>query len=148
MRYRATLGAALMAALLLCFVPLQKAQEKEEGSKIKKKKVSYTSPISGEEMYMRYCAACHGRDGKGGGPVAVELKVPPTDLTVLAKQSGGKYPAERVLAVLRHGVSVPAHGTTDMPVWGPVLQSISDPERVVHLRIYNLNRYIESLQGK
>ncbi|MBZ5701201.1 MAG: cytochrome c [Acidobacteriia bacterium] len=137
-----------MSALLLCFVPLNNAQEKEEGAKIKKKKVSYTAPDSGVEMYQRYCAACHGQDGKGGGPVAAELKVPPTDLTALAKQNSGKYPAERVLAVLRHGVSVPAHGTSDMPVWGPVLQSISSPERVVHLRIFNLNRYIESLQRK
>lgn len=40
------------------------------------------SPASGPEMYTAYCAVCHGIDGKGKGPAAEALKVPPTDLTV------------------------------------------------------------------
>ena len=35
--------------------------------------------------YQSSCAACHGINGKGDGPVSKELKTPPADLTVLAK---------------------------------------------------------------
>ncbi|MBZ5572099.1 MAG: cytochrome c [Acidobacteriia bacterium] len=48
------------------------------------------SPASGQQMYSAYCAVCHGNDGKGGGPAAEALKVPPPDLTVLARKNGGK----------------------------------------------------------
>src|SRR5713101_3052138 len=51
-----------------------------------------------------YCAVCHGTDGKGGGPAATALKVPPTDLTLLSKNNGGKYPALKVTGAI-HGDS-------------------------------------------
>ncbi len=35
----------------------------------------------GPDLYRLYCATCHGRDGKGNGPAAAALKVPPPDLT-------------------------------------------------------------------
>jgi len=44
------------AALLLSFVPVQNAQEKEEGTTIKKKKATCMALDSGEEMYQRPCA--------------------------------------------------------------------------------------------
>ena len=55
-----------------------------------------TSPVSGKEMYTNYCAVCHGTEGKGNGPAAEALKTPPSDLTVLSKKNGGKYPALKV----------------------------------------------------
>ena len=36
-----------------------------------------TSADSGKQMYMSYCATCHGVDGKGNGPVAPALKKQP-----------------------------------------------------------------------
>ncbi len=48
-------------------------------------------------------AACHERDGKGDGPAASELKTPPTDLTALTRQNGGKFPSDHVASVLRFG---------------------------------------------
>ena len=35
--------------------------------------------------YTNYCAACHGLDGKGNGPMASELKGVPTNLTTLTE---------------------------------------------------------------
>jgi mono/diheme cytochrome c family protein len=40
----------------------------------------------GKYEYQAGCAACHGTDGKGGGPVSSALTVRPADLTVLAKK--------------------------------------------------------------
>lgn len=51
-----------------------------------------TSPASGKEMFMSYCASCHGKDAKGDGPAASALKQAPADLTALAKQNGGSIP--------------------------------------------------------
>src|ERR1019366_9156892 len=53
--------------------------------------VNKTAANNGKVMYSNYCAPCHGADGKGNGPVAPQLKQPATDLTVLAKNNGGKY---------------------------------------------------------
>ena len=52
-----------------------------------------TSATSGKEMYLAYCATCHGKEGKGDGPVASALKVPPADLTTLSKRNDGKFPS-------------------------------------------------------
>jgi mono/diheme cytochrome c family protein len=102
---------------------------------------------SGDTMYKKYCSACHGVDGKGGGPVASLLKVPPPDLTTLAKRHGGKFPYEYVSSVLRFGPGVSAHGTADMPTWGPIFNFLDKyNERSVQQRIKNLTGYLASLQ--
>ena len=32
--------------------------------------------VAGKDLFEFYCASCHGRDGKGNGPVAPALKTP------------------------------------------------------------------------
>jgi mono/diheme cytochrome c family protein len=113
--------------------------------------VSKTPADSGRQMFTSYCASCHGEYGKGNGPVAPALKRQPTDLSLLSKNHGGKYPAEHVAAVLQFGTGNTAHGTAQMPVWGPVfgkMDTSSTQKDMVELRISNLNRYVESLQMK
>ena len=107
------------------------------------------SSSSGKEMFESYCAVCHGKDGKGNGPAASALKVPPPDLTELAKKNGGKFPAAHVASVIRGQADLASHGSKDMPVWGPLFSSISQGhEGQVQQRIANLVAYIESLQQK
>lgn len=119
---------------------------------IKEVPVKRTSPASGKQMYANYCAACHGVDGRGNGPAAVALKDHPTDLTQLAKENGGKFPDLHVSAVLQFGSEHPAHGSKDMPVWGPTLRSLSQGGPVsdmeVHQRIANLTDYLREIQQK
>jgi mono/diheme cytochrome c family protein len=116
---------------------------------IKKVPAQRTSAASGEEMYVSYCAVCHGKDGKGDGPAASALKVPPTDLTTLAAKNNGKFPAPHVSSTIKGDDLVAAHGSKDMPVWGPVFRSMSSGSSAeVQLRINNLTNYIESLQAK
>jgi len=116
---------------------------------VKHETASATSPSSGKEMFINYCASCHGKDAKGDGPAAAALKQPPADLTMLAKRNGGKYPQDEVTSVLRGQARALAHGDQEMPVWGPVFWKMSQGhEEIVQMRVANLNRYIESLQQK
>jgi mono/diheme cytochrome c family protein len=111
--------------------------------------VKQTSAASGKEMYTTYCAVCHGTDGKGGGPAASALKAPPTDLTLLSKNNGGKYPGLKVTSAIRGESNVAAHGSKDMPVWGSLFLNLSHGhESEVQQRVSNLSQYIESLQAK
>jgi len=135
----------LLAVFLLCSYF---ALAQDSGTTIKHTTVKPTSAASGKEMYTQYCAVCHGKDGKGGGPAAEALKTPPADLTMLAKNNGGKFPSDHVAAVLR-GEGGPAHGSKDMPVWGPVFWQMSHGSTgEVHQRVANLTKFIESLQAK
>jgi mono/diheme cytochrome c family protein len=102
---------------------------------------------TGEQMYKQYCAACHGKDGKGHGPLAVVLKTPPADLTTLAKHHDGKFPYDYVTNVLEFGPGFPAHGSSDMPTWGPLFRYYDKRnERIVKQRIRVLSDYLASLQ--
>jgi mono/diheme cytochrome c family protein len=116
---------------------------------LKQVPVKPTSRSSGQEMFNAYCVSCHGKDGKGGGPAASALKVPPPDLTLLSKNNNGKFPSLHVYQIIQGDAAVAAHGSKDMPVWGPVLRSMGGhDEAEVHLRINNLKNYIESIQAK
>ena len=112
-------------------------------------RITKTSPTSGKQMYSSYCAPCHGADGKGQGPVASALKIPPTDLSTLAKNNGGKYPGSHVVTVMQFGSELNAHGSAQMPVWGPILgrMNVGNPQDKP-LRISNLSRYLETIQQK
>jgi hypothetical protein len=59
----------------------------------------------------------------------------------------GKFPNDYVADILRFGPGPSAHGSSDMPTWGPIFQFIDkDNERAVQQRIRNLCAYLESLQ--
>lgn len=105
--------------------------------------------MSGRDIFRYYCATCHGRDGRGKGPVADELKTKPADLTRLAADNGGPFPLERVKAFVTHGrPDPPAHGSPDMPVWGPIFQSLDPSDAIARARIDNVVAYINSLQRR
>ncbi|WP_243302754.1 c-type cytochrome [Geothrix oryzisoli] len=109
----------------------------------------YTSPASGPEMYQAYCATCHGSTGRGDGPAAKSLKHAVPDLTTLARRGQGLFPRDQVGRVILGEAGSTGHGTEDMPEWRPVFRSLnSSQEPVVHMRVTNLTKYIESLQVK
>jgi mono/diheme cytochrome c family protein len=104
--------------------------------------------VVGEDVFAFYCASCHGRSGGGDGPVARSLKVPPPDLRQLARRNRGEFPRLRVEAFVTHGdgASAAAHGTSDMPVWGPVFRGLGDPDTRANARVANVVQYLESIQ--
>ena len=111
--------------------------------------VKKISPVEGKQMYKNYCAPCHGIDGKGNGPVAGALKSSPTDLTLLSRNNKGQFPDTHLVSVMEFGSNLPAHGSAQMPVWGPILGKMNQMNAMdKQLRISNLSSYIKSLQVK
>ena len=139
----AKLGLALSIVLLASSANLLLSQQKPAPSQAGNAPVELT----GREMFKAYCASCHGEDARGHGPAAAALKVAPPDLTLLAKQHSGKFPADYVNTVIAHGVNTPAHGSAEMPIWGPVFVGLND-QRMVILHVNRLSEYLETLQAK
>jgi mono/diheme cytochrome c family protein len=111
----------------------------------------------GGPLYRSMCAACHGFTGKGNGPLSGQLKVLPSDLTVLAKKNKGVFPVREVYEAIDGRKVIGAHGTREMPIWGAFNpQSIYppdkfidpkyDPEAVKRTRILQIIDYLISIQ--
>lgn len=115
-------------------------------TKIKKEPIRPISDVSGSATFNAYCTVCHGPAGKGDGPAAKALVKPPSDLTQISAHNNGKYPFAAVRSHITGDTVVEAHGTRDMPMWGPVFKSTEGT--TVELRIKNLVDYIESIQTK
>lgn len=108
-----------------------------------------TAANDGQQMYVSYCAPCHGTNGKGNGPVGTAMRPQPTDLTQLMRKHNGKYPDTHVVSVLQFGTETPAHGTAAMPVWGPILGNMNRSNlQDKQLRISNLAHYLETIQER
>lgn len=122
----------------------------QPATNIKSVPIQQTSAASGQQMYSTYCATCHGTEGRGNGPAATALKVPPVDLTMLSQKNGGVFPANHVNSVLQFGVENPAHGSASMPIWGDLMLTLhagsSNPDVQVHQRIVNLTDYLKKIQ--
>ena len=106
--------------------------------------------LAGQDLFQLYCSSCHGRDGKGGGHAAPALKVPPADLTTIAQRNMGAFPADSVTASItgKKRLSTPAHGSSDMPVWGPIFKGLDTRDAINAARIESVVKYIESIQAK
>jgi mono/diheme cytochrome c family protein len=104
--------------------------------------------LGATDSYEFYCAPCHGKTGKGDGPVGAALRVRPADLTTLAERNGGVFPRERVAAYITGvGRPVAAHGTSDMPVWGPAFRSLDATDTRAQVRVSAIVDHLESLQA-
>jgi len=105
----------------------------------------------GGKLFQVACAACHGADATGHGPVAPALKTSPTDLTQLATGNGGTFPRDRVIQVIAGERQVTAHGTREMPVWcqrfAPTGSGATAAASIYARRqLERLATYIESVQ--
>jgi cytochrome c oxidase cbb3-type subunit 3 len=72
--------------------------------------------LEGRAIYLARCATCHGREGRGDGPIAGSLLGPPVGNISDGKWKHGDKPAE-VMAVISKGVQ-----GTRMAGWGPLLE--------------------------
>jgi mono/diheme cytochrome c family protein len=110
---------------------------------------------SGKQDYEKYCADCHGSDGKGKGPSlqTIPMNPPPSDLTQLAKDNGGKFPFDEVVDTIDGRKNIPSHERLQMPFLGTTLQKpgqefTPESNAEVKKRIEAMARYVEGLQQK
>jgi mono/diheme cytochrome c family protein len=120
---------------------LQSAAEQD------KKYQTLIRSTAGPDLFRAYCASCHGSDGKGHGPAATSFKTKMPDLTTLAARNGGKFPLARVKQTILGDDTVAAHGSREMPVWGPIFHQVEDDVDRGYVRVDNLLKYLQSIQA-
>jgi mono/diheme cytochrome c family protein len=138
----------LVAGLAVVALPAGAQEQASPSGGVKKVPVHQNNMVQGALLYRNYCATCHGMAGKGNGPAAPALKTAPPDLTVMAKNNDGIFPELKVLHVLESGPDLAAHGSKDMPIWGPIFRSMGPDRSLGHLRQVNLTDYLKSIQEK
>lgn len=107
---------------------------------------------TGRASFTDLCAGCHGAGGRGDGPAAVSLDVPPADLTRIAARNGGVFPMVEVMSKIDgYAKGEEHHGA--MPAFWPLLEGKTvlvqtgdgiltpTPEPLV-----TLTAYLESIQ--
>lgn len=90
----------VLVALIVSTLPLN-AQDAAEGG----------------ELFLDYCATCHGRDATGNGPMAPAMSLQPTNLTLLKAGNDGVFPTLRVVKRIDGREPLVSHGSP-MPVFG------------------------------
>lgn len=103
--------------------------------------------LAGRGLYVEHCASCHGTSARGNGPVAENLRRPPSDLTSFSRSNGGIFPSERLRHVI-DGRGVGAHGSVEMPVWGSVFKATAGSEQAARDRIEAILSFLESIQER
>ncbi len=102
--------------------------------------------IQGQDLFKSYCASCHGLDAKGHGPMAASLKIAPADLRRISIRNHDTFPMMRVEKIIA-GEELPAgHGSSEMPVWGPIFSRVTSDVDLGRVRIDNLARYLRDIQ--
>jgi mono/diheme cytochrome c family protein len=103
---------------------------------------------NGAQLFHNHCAACHGAEGEGGGPVAAVMQTTVPNLRTLAKRNGGTFPTDAVTAYIDGRQVKAAHGDRQMPVWGDVFRGPDhgSAERTVRERINALVGYLKGIQ--
>lgn len=128
------------------FMLLSLAGARADAQTVKQGTAPRIQSVEGADTYKAYCAVCHGSAAKGDGPAATALKKAPADLTTIARRNGGKFSPTDVEAVIMGQQAMASHGSRDMPIWGPVFQSLAPDNSVMKLRVTNLVNYLKSIQ--
>ncbi|MEP5089655.1 MAG: cytochrome c [Paracoccaceae bacterium] len=109
---------------------------------------------SGAEIYLDYCATCHGEDASGQGPMAGVLLIKPVNLAALSQDNGGVFPTARVVARIDGRDPLVSHGRP-MPVYGDyfegndtALKTPAGQPILTSKPIVDLVAYLQSLQIK
>lgn len=77
--------------------------------------------IRGQVHFEKYCAECHGTDGKG--KIIEGMEKQPADLTLIkARRDVEEFPIKPIARMIDGRQLEGLHGAREMPVWGKVLQ--------------------------
>jgi len=138
-------GLVLLAGL--CAAASMSADDKASPTP-KAPKAPLISSLKGADIFLAYCASCHGSDATGNGPVAPALNTKVPDLTTIAQRNSGVFPSRRVQKIIAGDQAVIAHGSREMPVWGPIFHQVEEDRDYGEVRLQNVTDYLQSLQRK
>jgi mono/diheme cytochrome c family protein len=141
-------GAWLLVPLgLACTIVAGAGTRSRTAPNVEDQSVPLINSVKGPDLFRAYCASCHGLNGKGGGPAAAALNVKVPDLTVLAMNNGGEFPTRRVREMIMGDAVVAAHGSREMPIWGPIFHQVEADVDRGNVRLDNLVKYLQSMQS-
>lgn len=145
-------GLAVLAIALAAQQPNPAAVVEQEGKQEQVRSSYEPLPplirsVHGSDLYHAYCASCHGEDAKGTGPAVPVLKPAVPDLTVLARNNHGVFPEAHVRQVIMGEDVLAAHGSREMPIWGPIFHQVEEDVDRGNVRLDNLVKYLESIQA-
>jgi mono/diheme cytochrome c family protein len=136
------------AAALLWLAGTQQAQARQNAQPVRTPDQITILPVDGAKIYRNYCASCHGVSGNGDGPVAPALKTKVPPLNTLSRRNHDTFPTARVQKIIAGDGDHAAHGSRDMPVWGPVFHQIENDQDWGNVRLQNVTEYLISIQQK
>lgn len=141
-------GLQLVLTLALAGVVLPGAgKQAQTAPKAEEQFTPLIRSVEGPDLFRAYCAPCHGLDAKGAGPAAPALKAKVPDLTLLARNNRGQFPAAYVRQMIMGDKVVAAHGSREMPIWGPIFHQIEEDVDWGNVRMENLVKYLQSIQS-
>src|SRR5579862_135314 len=119
MRFKMASGfavALVFASIFLCGA----TKQTQTVQKVEEQSTPLIRSVEGPDLFRAYCASCHGVTGTGKGPAASALKAKVPDLTLLSRNNRGEFPAAYVREMITGDKVVSAHGSREMPIWGPI----------------------------
>lgn len=134
----------MLKRMLVAVMMLAVSAGVAQAQTVKKEPIKPTSAADAKKMFDSYCAVCHGKDGKGGGPAAKALAKAPADLTKLSARNNGTFPDVHVRRYIEGLDEVAAHGSRDMPMWGDLFRSLN--RDTAQIRIAGLAEYLKAMQ--
>ena len=111
--------------------------------------VIYSPAERGQALFIEYCQSCHGVEGRGNGPLADLLKIPPPDLTLISERANGVFPVDMLAAYIDGRSALESHGSRNMPVWGNIwtdTEGGADADQAVAEQISELIEFIRTIQ--
>ena len=76
----------------------------------------------------------------------MKAKVP--QLTTLAQRNHGQFPTDRARSIITGDEISAAHGSRQMPIWGPIFHQIDNDQDLGYVRLQNVTEYLRSIQKK
>lgn len=107
---------------------------------------------TGKDLYMQFCASCHGHEARGDGWSAQSRDIHPADLTMLSARNGGKFPLIRAAHQIDGRAEILAHGGP-MPIYGDImgaplvtLSTVDEMPLVVGQAIADVLAFLQTIQ--
>lgn len=144
-KFKRSLQLVLVLALVGVILP-GFGKQPQTATTVEHQSPSLIRSVEGPDLFRAYCTSCHGLDARGAGPAAPALKAKVPDLTLLARNNRGQFPAVRVREMIMGDKVVAAHGSREMPIWGPIFHQVEADMDWGNVRLSSLVEYLKSIQ--